>query len=356
MRSLGLARQGALGVATAGIWLADFAIMMSRSLIRAYPHQVDVAIRRAIICLCGLLICQLIYWVLRRYAPAKIEWRLALSILLSAVGALGYAAVNITAYFLIFPRWGLPQYGALQDIILVFGIHVWVYVACVTAFWVLHYSDELMEKERRLAETQRLMVDAQNRMLRYQINPHFLFNTLNALSTLILQRDNSRAEKMVLALSAFLRRSLEKDPVSKVTLAEEIEAAREYLALEELRFGDRLSLLISVPPQIQDALAPSLILQPLIENAVKYGVSASSDTVTIEVKAEVRRDRIAICVKDDGPGVPANQPTLGVGLQNVRKRLEAIYGKAGRVEWGRTEPRGFRVAMEFPLERHDQAA
>jgi two-component system LytT family sensor kinase len=353
---MGLAKQGALGVATAGIWLADFAIMMSRALIRAYPHQVDLAIRRAIICVFGLLVCQLIYWVLRRYAPEGIKGRVLLSAALSAVGSLLYATFNTTAYFIVLPRWGEPQYGVLQDVVLVFGIHVWVYVACVTVYWILHYSDELVEKERRLAETQSLMIDAQNRMLRYQINPHFLFNTLNALSTLILQRDNSRAEKMVLALSAFLRRSLEKDPVAKVTLAEEIEAAKEYLALEELRFGDRLNLQIVTPDSLEGALTPSLILQPLIENAVKYGVSACSNTVTIEVVAEAHGDRLTICVKDDGPGDPGDQPTLGVGLQNVRKRLEAIYGKAGRVEWGPTQPHGFRVSMELPLERHEQAA
>jgi two-component sensor histidine kinase len=353
---MGLVKQGALGVATAGIWLADFAIMMSRALIRAYPHQVDVALRRALVCVCGLLICQLIYWLLRRYGPRTLGGRLTFSAALSAVGALAYSAVNTIAYFVVLPRWGEPKYGALSDLILVFGVHVWVYVACVTVYWILRYSDELVDNERRLAETQILMVDAQNRMLRYQINPHFLFNTLNALSTLILQRDNSRAERMVLALSAFLRRSLEKDPVAKVTLAEEIEATQEYLALEELRFGDRLRLRITAPFAVQGALTPSLILQPLIENAVKYGVSASSAPVTIELTAEVRRDRLFIHLTDDGPGVAGDQPTLGVGLQNVRRRLAAIYGEDGRVKWGPISPRGFEVSLEFPLERHDQAA
>jgi sensor histidine kinase YesM len=351
-----LAQQSALNMATVGIWLADFAVMTSRSVIRAYPHQVDVALRRALICLFGFLVCQLIYWALRRYAPRRLGPRVALSVALSATGALIYSVSNTAAYFFIYPRWGEPQYGAVQDVILIFGIHVWVYVACVTVFWILHYANELGEKERRLAEAHSLMIDAQNRMLRYQINPHFLFNTLNALSTLILQRDNGRAEAMLLALSHFLRRSLEKDPVAKVTLTEEIDAAREYLALEQLRFGDRLNLEIHAAPAALGALTPSLILQPLVENAVKYGVSASSRRVTIELRAVIRRGRLTISVVDDGPGHSEGQPTLGVGLQNVRRRLESIYGDQGRVAWGPAEPRGFRVTLELPVERYEQAA
>jgi LytS/YehU family sensor histidine kinase len=280
----------------------------------------------------------------------------ALSVALSADGSLIYSVCNTAGYFFIFPRWGQPQYGAVQDVILVFGIHVWVYVACVTLFWILHYSNELGEKERRLAEAHSLMVDAQNRMLRYQINPHFLFNTLNALSTLILQRDNTRAEAMVLALSHFLRRSLEKDPVAKVTLADEIEATREYLSLEQLRFGDRLELKIDTTPASLGALTPSLILQPLVENAVKYGVSPSSLRVTIYLSAEIRKGRLIITVQDDGPGQARGQPTLGVGLQNVRRRLESIYGDEGRVQWGPDDGRGYKVVLELPVERYEQAA
>jgi signal transduction histidine kinase len=351
-----LAQAGALNVATVGIWLADFAVMTSRSVIRAYPHQVDVAVRRALMCVCGLLVCQLIYWVLHRFAPLSLRGRVILSVALSAAGSLAYSLSNTLGFFFIFPRWGQPQYGALQDVILVFGIHVWVYVACVTVFWVLHYSNELGEQKRRLAEAHSLMVDAQNRMLRYQINPHFLFNTLNALSTLILQRENARAEAMVLALSHFLRRSLEKDPVAKVTLAEEIDAMREYLSLEQLRFGDRLDLQISAAPAAMGALTPSLILQPLIENAVKYGVSTCSAHVTVELRAEIRKGRLVLSVEDDGPGQAKGQPTLGVGLQNVRRRLESIYGDEGRIEWGPGVAGGFRVVLELPVERYEQAA
>jgi two-component system LytT family sensor kinase len=161
---------------------------------------------------------------------------------------------------------------------------------------------------------------------------------------------------MVLALSHFLRRSLEKDPVAKVTLTEEIDATREYLALEQLRFGDRLELRVEAPAAVLDALTPSLILQPLIENAVKYGVSASSERVTIELKGVAHKDRLVLSVQDDGPGQTSGQPTLGVGLQNVRRRLESIYGQSSRVEWGPVAPRGFRVTLELPLERLEQAA
>src|SRR5262249_14416448 len=155
--------------------------------------------------------------------------------------------------------------------------------------------------------------------LRYQINPHFLFNTLNALSSLILQGDNARAERMVLSLSNFLRVSLENAPGDRLTLAEELAAQRQYLAIEQERFGERLNLGVSVPADLQDALVPGLILQPLIENAVKYGVARTRRSVAVEITAEAQDGTLTVSVRDDatpdtvGAGAPSAPQTLGVG-------------------------------------------
>jgi LytS/YehU family sensor histidine kinase len=196
-------------------------------------------------------------------------------------------------------------------------------------------------------------MDAQNRMLRYQINPHFLFNTLNALSSLILAKENERAERVVLSLSSFLRHTLEKELPDKAPLSDEIEAQRQYLLIEQARFEDRLNYVENIPAELRDALAPSLILQPLVENAVKYGVARSNAPVTIEISAAAAGGRLTLTVSDDGgDGVGSlAPPKLGLGLENVRRRLDLIYGKAAELTCGPRRPNGFLASVEIPLER-----
>ena len=197
------------------------------------------------------------------------------------------------------------------------------------------YDEEAREQNLRLVEAQALAAESQNQMLRYQINPHFLFNTLNALSSLILQKDFDRAERMVLSLSNFLRASLEKAPGDKITLADELTAQRQYLAIEQERFGDRLRLAETAPPELPDALVPGLILQPLIENAVKYGVARTTRPVRVEIVAEARGDgALRVTVRDDAVADIAerSRQTLGVGLENVRRRLAVLYGDGRRAD------------------------
>jgi LytS/YehU family sensor histidine kinase len=235
-----------------------------------------------------------------------------------------------------------------------FSVLWWSFIAWCAIVFALSYDEEAREHALRLVEAQALAAESQNRMLRYQINPHFLFNTLNALSSLILQGDTVRAERMVLSLSNFLRVSLESAPSDRITLAEELEAQRQYLAIEQERFGERLVFRESVPPALEDALAPGLILQPLIENAVKYGVARTRKPVTIEISAETDGQRLKVQVRDDAnpdPGEAAKPQTLGVGLANVRRRLEVLYGEAGRLTAGARPGGGFEAVVELPLER-----
>ena len=140
-------------------------------------------------------------------------------------------------------------------------------------------------------------------MLRYQLNPHFLFNTLNAISTLILDNENRTANQAVTRLSEFLRYTLDQDPMKKVTLRQEIEAMNLYLTTEKLRFGDRLQLEFAVEERALEALVPSLLLQPLIENAVKYAVSPSERGGIIRVEGRARGAMLELAVSDDGPGL-----------------------------------------------------
>ncbi|MGZ6040444.1 MAG: sensor histidine kinase, partial [Phenylobacterium sp.] len=241
------------------------------------------------------------------------------------------------------------------------SVMIWSFFAWCAVVLALSYDEMTREQSLRLLEAQALAAESQNQMLRYQINPHFLFNTLNALSSLILQKDVERAERMVLSLSNFLRASLEKAPGDKITLADELTAQHQYLAIEQERFGDRLRLAETVPAHLRDALAPGLILQPLIENAVKYGVARTTRPVAIEITAEERVGQdgapiLAVTVQDDaipdiGPKKGGAPTTMGVGLANVRRRLEVLYGAAGVLTCGPRQGGGFAATVELPLER-----
>ncbi len=210
------------------------------------------------------------------------------------------------------------------------------------------------EKETALHATA-MAHQAQLRMLRYQINPHFLFNTLNAISTLVLDGRREQANGMVGALSGFLRYSLDNDPEQKVTLDQEIGAIKRYLSIEQLRFGARLRVGIMITPPAGDGLVPSLILQPLIENSVKFAVSRREEGGRIEIVAKVDGSMLDIILRDDGPGSPDYTPQSGdghgVGLVNTRERLSVLYGKHQLFTIARLEPHGTSAHLRFPFER-----
>ncbi|MEO5809620.1 MAG: histidine kinase [Sphingomicrobium sp.] len=216
--------------------------------------------------------------------------------------------------------------------------------------------------ERRLAEAETAAHAAQVRALRYQVNPHFLFNTLNSLSSLVMSGRADRAEEMLLALSTFFRSSLSLDPSADVTLAEEIELQRLYLDIERVRFPDRLEVAIDVPDDLATARVPALILQPLVENAIKYGVSATRDRVRLSIDAR-RLDggRMQIEVTNTLAGrtaakgvraTPAHKGT-GLGLTNVGERLEAHYGGHADCRFGPI-PGGYRVSLAIPIGDQDE--
>ena len=196
--------------------------------------------------------------------------------------------------------------------------------------------------------------EAQLKMLRYQLNPHFLFNTLNAISTLVLDRDNELANVMVTRLSRFLRYTLDNDPMLRVTVTEEVEALRLYLDIEKVRFDERLQLHFQVEEQASQALMPSLLLQPLVENSIKYAVSQAIHGGSITVSARVDGESLYLHVIDDGPGVDLNKKKQskggGVGLSNCRERLKEMYNSRQSFELSTTNPHGLTISICIPLE------
>ena len=197
-----------------------------------------------------------------------------------------------------------------------------------------------------------LAQEAQLKMLRYQLNPHFLFNTLNAISTLILDNQNRLANHAVTRLSEFLRYTLDQDPMKKVTLRQELEALDLYLGTERLRFGERLRLDYAIDEAAMEALVPSLLLQPLLENSLKYAVSAREQGGRVRIEGRLNERWLELCVSDDGPGLREGTPAgerRGVGLRNTSERLAVLYGDTCRFSVSNAHP-GLRVDMRLPLE------
>ncbi len=214
----------------------------------------------------------------------------------------------------------------------------------------------LQQQTRQALEASAMAHQAQLKMLRYQLNPHFLFNTLNAISTLVLDRDTDTANRMVQGLSGFLRHSLDSDPMQRVTLGQELEAIGRYLDIERVRFDDRLRVRIDVAEDCRGALLPSLLLQPLIENAIKHAIANRVEGGEISIHARNIGGRLRMVVADDGPGCGDTGPSApgeghGVGLANTRERLRVLYGDRQQFSAGNRQPRGFEVAIELPLER-----
>jgi hypothetical protein len=235
-----------------------------------------------------------------------------------------------------------------------------------SAFYLANQAQaEALGAQRRLADAESAAQAAQVRALRYQVNPHFLFNTLNSLSSLVMTGRTDRAETMLLALSTFFRTSLSLDPGADVTLAEEIDLQRLYLDIEKARFPDRLHVEIDVPRELEQARMPALVLQPIVENAIKYGVSKSRKAVVIRIEARhLDNHRMVIEIsnhlkhggQDQLPA--ATHEGTGLGLANVCQRLEARWGSRASCRFGPMTGGGYKVSLTMPVETHvrEQAA
>ncbi|HEX8382533.1 MAG TPA: sensor histidine kinase [Sphingomonas sp.] len=202
---------------------------------------------------------------------------------------------------------------------------------------------------------------AQLAMLRYQLNPHFLFNTLNSISTLVLLKQTERANAMLSRLSSFLRYTLANEPTAHVTVAQEVETLKLYLEIEKMRFEERLRPSFEVDPRVERARLPSLLLQPLVENAIKYAVTPQEEGAEISVLVQLAGERVRIAVSDTGPGLrdasraptPSHALSTGVGLTNIRERLVQAYGPNHRFDTRSTPAGGFSVEIEIPFQLDD---
>ncbi len=232
----------------------------------------------------------------------------------------------------------------------------WMFALLGGLFMMLHANTAVRDQERQLADARARAAEAEAAAtaarlaaLRYQLNPHFLFNTLNAVSSAVITGRSAEAEAMLERLAEFLRVTLAADPAGLTPLEDEFATLQAYLEIESVRFRDRLGVEFSCPPELRQALAPSFLLQPLIENAIKHGVSRTTRPVTVRLEAARDGDDLVILVEDDAEAAGEAAHGAGVGLLNVRQRLEVLYGPRGVLQTTARE-RGFLALVRLPLQ------
>nr|WP_295373239.1 histidine kinase [uncultured Sphingosinicella sp.] len=279
-----------------------------------------------------------------------VTWTISIALVLLA--SAGFSAIETWSYATFLSPGSRP--AGLQffsSILLTFSL----LAAWSALYYGINYYLLLEQQTDQLLRLEHQASSAQLAMLRYQLNPHFLFNTLNSISTLVLLKQTERANAMLSRLSSFLRYTLVNEPTGQVTVEQEVETLKLYLEIEKMRFEERLRARFHIDPAAVGARLPSLLLQPLVENAIKYAVTPQEEGADILVEARRKGDRVELTVQDTGPGadsgytVRAEQST-GVGLANIRDRLAQAYGADHRFETQTNIRGGFSVTIEIPYQ------
>jgi hypothetical protein len=247
----------------------------------------------------------------------------------------------------------------LQRLMTVGILYLWTFCLSLTLAWAMHVRGAADAIAARAATAEAAAAKAEAAALRLQLNPHFMFNALNSLSSLVLVDRKDEAEEMILRLCDFLRGSLGTDPTADVPLSQEFDVIRAYVSIEAARFGDNLHVNIHMDPKLERKHVPNFILQPLVENAIKHGISRASGTSNLGVDASSDSHELILCVEnsagenmlDPDPGKARRQ---GIGLHNIRQRLANRYGDRARLEVGPTKG-GYRAIIRLPLETNTKS-
>jgi len=318
-----------------------------------YWRPIDAFINKLLMVGLGFAITMAFRAVFRRMRAASVPH--FVTALVVAVLAFAGAAVWIEIGFALFQAClSLAYIGQLQVHPSKIPVGTLLYQGFVLLTWSLLYFGinavlELEQEKRRASAAEALAHQARLEALRSQLEPHFLFNTLNAISTLVVEGENAQAAKMIARLSDFLRLTLETVERPEISVAEELEFVRRYLEIEQVRFGDRLRVTIEAAPEVMSNRVPALLLQPLVENAVKHGVLARELGGSLTVHVARDNGELVLSVQDDGPGIPQGQPLRhGVGLSNTAARLQEIYGPSARFHVGAGPGGGVTVTVAIP--------
>jgi len=232
-----------------------------------------------------------------------------------------------------------------------------VYFALVGIQHSFFYFAQARERETQAARLAAQLSEARLGALRMQLNPHFLFNSLNAITVLVRDGNTADASRMLELLSGVLRQVLENDRGHETSLAEELDFLERYLAIEQVRFSDRLRPRIAIDPSVARAAVPRFLLQPLVENALRHGIARRGDAGVVEIAGRREGETLVLTVRDDGPGLPGvREPAGGVGLSNTRERLEALYGRRASLEVVNAEGGGAIATVRLPYHEVERNA
>ncbi len=299
--------------------------------------------------------------IYRKYFRLPVWQRLLMLITASLVFSAIWTALRMYTFMLISGEEGLWSefnywyFGSLFVFLswsaLYFGIKYYQLLT-IEHKKLLEESAERREEKLKRVQAEGLARNAQLEMLRYQLNPHFLFNTLNSINALIKLNENDRAQKMILLLSQFLRHSLDQGSIEKITLEQELATLMLYLDIEMVRFEGRLKLDFDIEPQVLNALVPGLILQPLIENSMDHAIAINEEGGVIKLSARKIREELQLELSDTGPGTTVSKDTgkRGVGLRNTVDRLKTMYGGKYHFEDSQQSSEGYTVRIIIPYE------
>lgn len=338
-------------------WVLQFAGWTGYGLLRMFNgltwgETIDYYKPTAIASITGFCLSLVLHQILRRLRESQLLWIILVTTISCGSLALIFSAIE---------HWGHDAtYQPLdfEDGWIFFGnaMQETYVLLCWSAlyFGINYYLITQKQRDRTLA-AEATAHQAQLKMLRYQLNPHFLFNTLNAISTLVMMKESKLANDMLKKLSSFLRYTLVNQANQRTPLSQELEALQLYLDIEKVRFEDRLTILWEVDEDAKVGKMPSLLLQPLIENAIKYAIAPMEDGGTIIIRGRVDGDRLIMQVCDDGPGVDTFEPSLdenssGVGISNTRARLRQLYGDDHGFRLVNRQNQGVEITIDIPLE------
>ncbi|RIV86534.1 sensor histidine kinase [Aurantiacibacter zhengii] len=364
-----------------GLWATYFVIVTLRAELLEMDFADQMIWLRLLSVALGVLITCGLWVMLRPFDPRPLWVKIAAALLLAMPAALLCAQANTLIFAdmqsalndkvlqefaeargldgeggreaLMTELSDLVTMGPYQQLIEIAFSRYFLLLAWCALYLALLTGEKARDAERREQQFRNAAKAAELQSLRYQVNPHFLFNTLNSLSALVLTGKTEAAERMIQTISVFYRRSLADDTTSDVPLREEIHLQKLYLEIEAVRFPLRLQTHYDIPAELENALVPGMILQPLVENSVKHAVAPSSGQVTITLSAREEYDRLVVTISDNGQSAEDRddtRPGFGIGLSNVRQRLEARFGNEATVVSGQV-PGGYATHLRMPLKR-----
>ncbi|MGH9766914.1 MAG: sensor histidine kinase [Blastocatellia bacterium] len=335
-----------------GVWTLLGALSAGRIVVTNAYSGNTVAWRRAFVIALAdwyvwALLAPAIAWVARRFAIERRSW--LRSLLLHLPASLFFSILKMAIEFRLL-RW-LDPASAQRYPVLQLPSTLFTYYAILGAIYAFDYYRKYRTHELKASQLEAQLAQAQLQALKMQLHPHFLFNTLHAISSL-MRRDVEAAERMITRLSDLLRLTLENVGAQETSLRQELEFLERYLEIEQTRFRDRLQVKMEIEPETLDARVPNLILQPLVENAVRHGIAPRAAPGLIEISARRKENRLELQIRDDGVGLldgKRAQIKEGVGLANTRARLEQLYGADYRFDLSNQDKGGLVVSLTIPF-------